>query len=133
MNKSSVLSGIHVLLVDGNHDTRRIIEVGLSQYGAFVTVVSSAQAGVVVLDQMTPDVIVADLTMPIDDGYWLIAQIRKQHRRSGCRQLPTVAVTPYGENVGRAAVAAEFNASIAKPLDVGGLCWTIQRLLDRTS
>src|ERR1043166_95419 len=94
MNKSSVLSGIHVLLADGNHDTRRIIEVGLSQYGAFVTVVSSAQAGVVVLDQMTPDVIVADLTMPIDDGYWLIAQIRKQHRRSGCRQLPTVAVTP---------------------------------------
>ena len=78
-----------------------------------------------------PDVVVADLGMPVVDGYQLIDRVRR-HRNPRVRELPAAALTAYARPDDRMKRApAGFHIHLAKPIDPAELVTTIAALANR--
>src|SRR5262245_5074391 len=76
MAKPEILSGVRVLVVDDDSDAREILAVQLAHHGATTAVSASAVGALGELETFRPDVIVADIGMPGEDGYSLIRKVR---------------------------------------------------------
>ena len=83
--------GIRVLVVDDEADARLLVAEVLTHYGAEVDVAESTLLALAALHQMKYDVLVSDLSMPFEDGFSLIEQLRSEPGPN--RSLPTVALT----------------------------------------
>ena len=127
------LSGIHVVVIDDNEDARTIMKMVLEAHGAFVIVAASARDGLATLGQIAPDIVVVDLTMPTEDGYWFIGQLKAQRRDGGGSPPPAIAVGAVGEDESNTAMRAGFDAFVPKPVEVDRLCEAIQRLANKKS
>ena len=124
------LTGLQVLLVDDDRDTREFIVFLLEQYGAIVTEAASAQEATDLLKQGQPNLLISDIGMPEMDGYMLIRQIRAQSFAG--QQIPAIALTAYAsETDHQQALAAGFQQHITKPIDPEVLIQTIMTLLKR--
>lgn len=111
------LAGVRVLAVDDDDDTRYVTRATLQRYGAVVIESASARNAFDVLRQERPDVLVSDLSMPGEDGYWLIAAVRALSIAQG-GGTPAVAVTGHVTPEDRASVLrAGFQFHVAKPVD----------------
>jgi CheY-like chemotaxis protein len=119
-----VLTGLRVLVVEDDKDSRGFFEIALRRCGAEVVSVANAQAGLDVFQTETPDVLVSDISMPDRDGYWLIAQVRALQPR---RIVAAVAVTGKGYEPQR-ALAEGFHDYLTKPVDPERLCAVVERL-----
>jgi CheY-like chemotaxis protein len=125
------LGGVHVLAVDDERDALTLVAEVLEAAGARVTSVSSAQLALAVLDNDAPDVIVADLGMPLMDGYQFIDGVRR-HRNPRVRELPAAALTAYARSEDRMkALRAGFHIHLTKPIDPVELVTTIAALANR--
>jgi len=121
------LSGIRVLAVDDDADTRDLVVFLLEDCGASVTAVSNADDALAVLTQSVPDVLLSDIGMPDTDGYMLLRQVRALPPEQG-GLVPAIALTAYaGEIDYRLALAAGFQRHLSKPLDPDQL---VQAMLD---
>jgi signal transduction histidine kinase/ActR/RegA family two-component response regulator len=111
------LTGLRILAVDDEPDSRDLLAVLLSQYGAEVWVVQSAAEVLNALEALQPDALVSDIGMPQVDGYTLIQQIRALPAEKG-GQIPAIALTAYarGEDHQR-AIASGFQQQVTKPFD----------------
>jgi CheY-like chemotaxis protein len=108
---------LHVLIVDDDADTREIVRTVLGDAGGDVVAATSAAEGFARLDERVPDVIIADVGMPDEDGYAFIQHVRARsanvapHRRR-------LRLTAYARAVDRErALAAGFQRHISKPFD----------------
>ncbi|WP_445251627.1 PAS domain-containing protein [Microcoleus sp. LAD1_D1] len=111
------LSGIHILVVDDEVDSREFVAFVLEQAGAIVTNVASGIEALQAFSQAVPDIIVSDIGMPEMDGYMLMRQIRSLPLEQ-CGQIPAIALTAYaGEMDRQQAIAAGFQRHLAKPID----------------
>ena len=128
---TDTLKGIHVLLVEDDDDSRALLETVLRYWGALVTAVSSAQDAMHTLQRVKPDVLLSDISMPHQDGYWLIREVRALPADRG-GTLPAIAVTALGHphDVGR-TLSAGFQAHLRKPVDTWELAQTIASLAGR--
>jgi CheY-like chemotaxis protein len=125
---SSDLSGVRVLVVDDEPDTRELLEFIVQQYGAEVTAAASASEAWGLLEQIQPDVLVCDIAMPEKDGYTLIRELRASSQKSS--QIPALALTAYaGEVNQQQALAAGFHKHLAKPVDPDELVRAIASLV----
>lgn len=128
---TDALSGVHVLVVDDDDDARHLIRTILEYCGALVTVVGTAREVLGILERVTPDVLVSDISMPVEDGYWLIRQVRALDAARG-GGLPAVAITAHGMTHGPdRTLAAGFQAHLRKPIDPWDLCRTLASLVRR--
>jgi CheY-like chemotaxis protein len=120
-----------VLVVDDDDDARHLIRTILEYCGALVTVVGTAREVLGILERVTPDVLVSDISMPVEDGYWLIRQVRALDAARG-GGLPAVAITAHGMTHGPdRTLAAGFQAHLRKPIDPWDLCRTLASLVRR--
>jgi CheY-like chemotaxis protein len=113
------LVGLHVLIVDDHDDSREVLSTVLRVCGARVSQASSARVALrMVLEGARPDVVVTDLQMPNEDGYWLLREIVTHlgHR------IPVVAITGNKEYTRRRALSAGFSEHVPKPVDAWALC-----------
>lgn len=125
---SSDLSGVRVLVVDDEPDTRDLLEFIVQQYGAEVTTAASASEAWELLEQIQPDVLVCDIAMPEKDGYTLIRELRASSQKSS--QIPALALTAYaGELNQQQALTAGFHKHLAKPVDPDELVRAIASLV----
>ena len=130
------LDGLHLLVVDDEADSRRMLEKVLKSVGATVTVANSAASALSLLDNATeqgkrPDLLISDLGMPDQDGYDLMRQVRQ--RGYHARDLPAVALTGFAhKDDSREAVLAGFQVHIPKPVDLHDLTAVIASLTGRT-
>jgi PAS domain S-box-containing protein len=125
------LAGTHVLAVDDDPDARRLLKEILEAAGARVTTASSASAAFDALQEARPDVIVADLGMPIVDGYELIKRLR-QSADGALRSIPAAALTAYARSEDRAkALESGFEMHLSKPIDPAELVASIRALARR--
>lgn len=125
------LSGIKVLVVDDDTDTRELTVFVLEQYGAIVTAVSSASEALLVLTQSKPDVLLSDIGMPDVDGYMLIQQVRTLLTQGD--QIKAIALTAYaGEMNQQQALKAGFHKHISKPIEPTTLVQAISSLVRST-
>ncbi|WP_181154250.1 PAS domain-containing hybrid sensor histidine kinase/response regulator [Nostoc sp. 'Peltigera membranacea cyanobiont' N6] len=111
------LSGIHILVVDDEMDSREFITFVLEEDGAIVTAVASGTDALQAIAQSIPNIIVSDIGMPEMDGYMLMRQIRALGLEQGGK-IPAIALTAYAAELDRQqAIAAGFQRHITKPID----------------
>jgi CheY-like chemotaxis protein len=125
------LDAIRVLLVDDEADAREVIATTLRRAGAIVATADSAAKALANLESFRPDVLLSDIGMPDQDGYALIQQIR-QSLSAEYSDLPAIALTAYAREEDSArALAAGFQAHLAKPVDPAELVRRIAKWATR--
>lgn len=125
----SELRGVTVLVVEDDEDTREVLRVMLEMCGARVICAGSARDGLQTFRREHPQAIVSDIAMPGEDGYWMIGEVRGQ-LGVPADKVPAVAVTAFsGQHPRAAALAAGFQAHLAKPIDPDELCRTVAQLV----
>jgi CheY-like chemotaxis protein/two-component sensor histidine kinase len=111
------LSGLRVLVVDDEQDTRELLRTLLEGCKAQVTTAASVDEGLERLRHERPDVIVSDIGMPGEDGYALISRLRALAPTEGGR-TPAVALTAYARVEDRTrALLAGFHSHVPKPVE----------------
>jgi CheY-like chemotaxis protein len=125
----SRLVGTVVLIVDDDPDAREVVGAILRHYGAKVIVATSVSTALVALRREPKvDVLVADLGMPVEDGYDLIRHVRESDIQK-IATMPAAALTAYTTEEDRERVlAAGFQFHLAKPVDPAILVATVERL-----
>ncbi len=129
--RSTTLRGTHVLVVDDDHDTREILSVMLTRYGAEIRTAASAAEAIEVFTAWRPDVLVSDIGMPVEDGYALISKIRALTPEQG-GEVPAVALTAFaGAQDKERAMVAGFQQHLSKPVEPVQLAKVVARILGR--
>lgn len=115
--RSLDLSGVRVLMVDDEADSREFITFVLEQAGASVITAATADEASAAMTQSQPDVIISDIGMPDMDGYKLMQQIRSLSPEQG-GNVPAIALTAYaGEVDQQQALSSGFQIHLSKPID----------------
>jgi CheY-like chemotaxis protein len=123
--------GIRVLIIDDNSDSRALFAPILSQAGIDVTAVETVHEALLAARHARPDVVLCDLTMPGDDGFALIREVRSRRSDQG-GAVPAAAVTEYARPEDRErALAACFQIHVAKPVEPSTLLEAVTRLVPR--
>ncbi len=129
-SNSLPLTGIRVLVVDDDNDSRDFIGFVLEQDGAFVISISSALEALQILAEVKPDVLVSDISMPEMDGYMLIQQVRTWTPEQG-GQIPAIALTAFARNDDRqAALKSGFQMHLSKPINPEELIAAIVQIVE---
>jgi PAS domain S-box-containing protein len=125
------VTGVRILVVDDEPDTRELISTLLGRCGAIVQTAASAQEAVSSLAEFKPDVLVSDIEMPREDGYMLIATLRRLEGERG-RRIPALALTAHASAEDRERVLLSgFQAHLSKPVEPGKLVSAVGRLVQR--
>lgn len=122
------LHGVHVMLVEDNADARNIVRRVLEHCGATVTAAETARGALRRLRAMAgrPHVLVSDIALPGQDGYWLLRQVRALGRLA---TIPAIAITAHRNEYEREeTLAVGFQEYFQKPLDLVAFCRAISRL-----
>jgi CheY-like chemotaxis protein len=115
------LDGVRVLVVDDAPYVRQAVTDILTEDGAKVTAVGSAEEALVALQWERPDVLLSDLAMPGKGGYWLIGQVRALPPERG-GVTPAAALTAFTGPEHRASVLrAGFQLHVEKPVGLEAL------------
>lgn len=125
------LTGLKVLIVDDEQDTRELLAALLRQMQAEVRACASASEVYRQLDEWRADVLVSDIGMPDEDGYGLIANVRQRGKdRSG--DIPAIALTAYARTEDRVkALTAGFQMHVPKPVESAELAIAIATVAGR--
>ena len=125
------LDGVSVLVVDDEADARDLIATVLRSNGADVETAANGREALGLIASRSFTVIVSDIGMPDSDGYDLIGKIRTATGVRGLH-LPAIALTAYSREEDRhRALAAGFQAYVAKPVEPGDLVDVVHRLAAR--
>ncbi|MEH2290485.1 ATP-binding protein [Nostoc sp.] len=126
---TEILTGIQILVVDDDDDTREFHTFVLEQAGAIVTAVTSAKEALQVLAESEPDMLLSDIGMPETDGYMLMRQV-KVLQANQAKQIPAIALTAYaGEVNQQQAFESGFQKHLSKPVEPDELVKAIATLI----
>jgi PAS domain S-box-containing protein len=124
--KSKVeLSGLRILYVEDDVDSRQALAAVLMQYDAEVRIVATVHEALGLLTKWKPDVLISDIGLPDEDGYDLIRKVRARQPEDG-GTIPAIALTGYaGLSEHELALAAGYQKYLAKPIDPENLAEVI--------
>jgi PAS domain S-box-containing protein len=123
------LPELQILIVDDESDVRDLLALLVESRGASAVAVASAAEALDAIEARRPDLLLADLRMPDEDGYSLIRKLRAREREQHVGRLPAIAVTAYASAADRdQAIAAGYDGHIAKPIDPDVLTRTIAKV-----
>jgi CheY-like chemotaxis protein len=124
------LTGVKILLVEDEPDTRDAVQVFLAQQGANVIPADSARSAFDLYVASRPELIISDIAMPNEDGYSLIRRIRSDEKTKGQSPVPAMAMTALASEPDRQlARDAGFDAHMTKPIDPDRLIEATDKLL----
>ncbi len=127
--RSPELGDLSILLVDDDPDTCAGVALALQGRGARVWTAASVHQAMSIERLARPRVVISDISMPDQDGYVLIQQMRARDAERGTRTI-TIAMTGLAGSEDRArALAAGFDDHVAKPVDPRALIAALGRLL----
>ena len=127
-SRSIDLDGTHVLIVDDEPDARELLRVMVTDTGARISEAASAAEALTLYAQDRPDIILADVAMPGQDGYALLRAIRDLAAGEG-GHVRAIAVSAYARREDRQrALKAGFNDHVCKPVQVDHLYDAIERV-----
>jgi len=115
-----------ILIIDDNPAITRLLGSVLTQSGYRVVSSNDPLAGLGLVEQEHPDLVVMDLCMPGVDGWELCRRIRKGHR------MPILVLTVLGEpaDIERTFLAGA-DAYMSKPFSIEGFLDRVRSLLRR--
>jgi CheY-like chemotaxis protein/nitrogen-specific signal transduction histidine kinase len=118
-----------VIIVEDSRDTLNMLKLWLDMYGCKTLMATDAVEGIRLAVENVPDLIISDIGLPDIDGYELLRKLRLM---PGLEQVPAIALTGYAREEDRElALAAGYNAHIAKPADIGQILKLIKALTNR--
>lgn len=119
-----------VLIVDDNRDLRRFIsDILADSYECYYA--ANGRAGLAVLGGATPDIIIADIMMPVMNGLEMARRIRSNPRFA---QVPIILLSAKDDDATRAAVAeAGVSVFIPKPFEPQYLLTQMRNLISNAS
>lgn len=124
------LAGLHVVVLDDDDDIREILGLFLEGSGARVSGVTSVAEAIKTVDADRPDAVISDISMPDEDGYDLVRQLRAGDR--GAPPIPTLALTAHAQVEERhRTLSAGFHAHMTKPVDKNELIAVVAKLCGR--
>ena len=125
------LNGMRVLIVDDEADARELVTVMLAHCGAEMKAASSSGEALEIIENWKPDVLIADIGMPVEDGYGLITRLRALPIERG-GNTPALALTAYAGTEDRLrALSAGYQVHLSKPVDRVELAAIVARLTER--
>lgn len=120
-------SAKHILVVDDDRLSRKLVETLLEGDGYAVACVDSGSTALKAIAEAAPDLVVLDLMMPGMDGFEVLRQLRST---PATRNLPVVLVTALDQADVHARLASAGAVEIlTKPLDRWKLAGCLTRLL----
>jgi CheY-like chemotaxis protein/anti-sigma regulatory factor (Ser/Thr protein kinase) len=123
------LHGQRVLVVDDQPDILELLVEILEASGAVVRRCTTAREALEVVQAWRPQVLISDIAMPGEDGYWLIRQIRALTAEEG-GATPAIALTAYVRMEDRLQVlAAGFQLYVPKPVEPDELQEVVAQLI----
>lgn len=124
------LTGMKVLVVDDDDDSREILKIVLEQSGATVISAGSSIDGLAEFSASRPDVVISDIGMPGEDGYSFIRKLRELD--GGGPGVVAVAVTAFARSEDRGkALTNGFDDHLSKPVEPAELVRVIVSLTRR--
>jgi signal transduction histidine kinase/ActR/RegA family two-component response regulator len=123
------LDHVRVLVVDDEPQAREVLTALLAACGAEVGSAASVREALEQVETKTPDVLLADIAMPDEDGYALIRKIRSRAPR-----IPAIAITALAGAADRARAMAEgYDAHLTKPVDPAEVVEAVARRVAATA
>jgi two-component system OmpR family response regulator len=115
----------HILICDDDPDIREFLSFALKRAGYSVDVSDGCTAALMAIEQRRPDLLLLDIWMPEEDGFFLAEKLR----HAGIR-IPTVFVTAHDNSFNRVYSASlEAKGYVTKPLDVDDLISRVGSIL----
>jgi excisionase family DNA binding protein len=114
-------SGPLVLIVDDDERVREYVRVNLEMEGYSVREAGSAEEGLAVLADASPDLILLDVMMPEVDGWEMLRRVQERH---GVGAIPVVMFSGKVDEGAEEANARGAQGFLGKPFDP-------QQLIDR--
>lgn len=128
-NMTRSLLGRKILVVEDHQDARELVASVLATAGAEVMTAATTEDALNQLSRATPDLLLADLGLPGEDGYALLTHIREM-KAFEAKPLPAIALTAYARASDRErALSAGFLHYIVKPVDPGMLVRVIESVI----
>jgi PAS domain S-box-containing protein len=122
-----LLKDVRILLVDDDPDNLDLLRFLLQMDGAAVTAMTSPLDALKLVSTQSLDLIISDIGMPEINGYEFIRRIRALPQG---QQIPALALTAFARQEDQEeAIAAGFQAYIAKPVDPLQLLAALPKLL----
>lgn len=126
-NNPKQLTGLRVLVVEDDDDSRSLVTMMLTRQGANVTAAASTADALRAFAEGSPDVLVSDIGMPDEDGFELIRQLRER-----TSTIPAIALTGYATARDRErTLSAGYQTHLAKPIEPNELVGAIVNLMKR--
>jgi PAS domain S-box-containing protein len=124
-----LLGGVRALVVEDDAEARELLLKVLRVAGAEARAVENSAEALRALDEWRPDIMVSDMGMHGDDAYVLIRAVRAlPAERGGCLRAAALTGESQPEMANR-AVAAGYDAGLAKPVEPVALLATVARLV----
>lgn len=116
-----------ILLVDDDPAILDIFSLLLREAGYRVDTAEHALAAIASAVRARPDLVLADIRMPIIDGKALVAELKSSQ---DTKDIPIVAITGYdGPGAEDAAYRAGYDGYLTKPIDVQKFPQQVARFL----
>ena len=128
LNSLPTLANLTLLVVEDDADAREVLTLALEQHDAKVVAADSVEQALIQYRQHQPDILIGDISMPTQDGYALIEQIRASQDNNS--QILAIALTANArEEDKQKALQAGFDLHIAKPIEPIKLVESISTLI----
>ena len=119
---------LRVLVVEDESDSALVIGTTIEYSGAQIWTVNSGEAGLDLLGQIDPNLMLVDLALPGIDGWTFLDAVRANPDTA---HIPAVVVSAYlTPTVAEKALLAGFVACIPKPIDTGSLVHQLMSVVD---
>jgi excisionase family DNA binding protein len=123
----SLQQGPIVLIVDDDERVREYVRVNLEMEGYAVREAGSADEGLGVLEEVSPDLILLDVMMPEVDGWEMLRRVQQRH---GVGAIPVVMFSgKVNEQSAAEATARGAQGFVGKPFDPQQLIEQAKQLL----
>jgi len=131
LNRSGPGGGVQqgpvVLIVDDDERVREYVRVNLEMEGYSVREAGSADEGLEVLEEVSPDLVLLDVMMPEVDGWEMLRRVRERH---GIDSIPVVMFSgKVDEGIAGEAAARGAQGFVGKPFDPQQLIEHAKQLL----
>jgi PAS domain S-box-containing protein len=127
------LSGLTILIVEDEDDSRDVLRIHLENHGAVVIPAESAAIAHerLINAETLPNLIISDIGMPHEDGLSFVKRVRGSADER-ISTIPAIALSAFATSEFKAnALECGFQRYVAKPFDPEALTMAILEQLDR--